>query len=338
MRVFIYEYTCAAAPAQPLAASLLAEGRAMLSAVAEDFRRVDGAGVVTLLGEDCTAEIGVPYRRAGAREEDVFRELAAAADYTLVIAPEFDGLLADRCRWVLEAGGRLLGPGRQAVELTADKLALSRLLERHRIPTPRCSEAAGVPDRRLRLPAVLKPRHGAGSQAVCLVRTWDELPACRERMHAEMPGAELLLQPLVAGQAASVAFLLGPRQEVALAPAAQHLSADRRFRYEGGTVPLPPELARRAVALGRRAVAAVPDLRGHVGVDLVLGAAGDGSADHVIEINPRLTTSYIGLRALCRANLAGLMLRVVRGEDVPEPTWESGPIRFRPDGTLVRAP
>src|SRR5690242_5542718 len=111
MRVFVYEYTCAAAPAQPLAASLIAEGRAMLSAVAEDFARVDGIDVVTLLGEGCTAEIGVSYQRAGTCEADAFRELAAAADYTLVIAPEFDGLLAERCRWVLDAGGRLLGPG-----------------------------------------------------------------------------------------------------------------------------------------------------------------------------------------------------------------------------------
>ena len=46
------------------------------------------------------------------------------------IAPEFDRILESRCRWVLEEGGRLLGPSPEAVALTADKLALAEHLER----------------------------------------------------------------------------------------------------------------------------------------------------------------------------------------------------------------
>src|SRR5262249_34011264 len=158
------------------------------------------------------------------------------------------------------------------------------------------------------------------SQATCLVTNWRDLGVWATRMAAELPGAELLLQPWVPGTAASVAFLLGPRQEIPLAPAAQLLSDDGRFRYLGGTAPLTPNLARRAVAVARNAIQAVPDLRGYVGVDLVLGDAADGSSDQVIEINPRLTTSYIGLRALARVNLAELMLHVIQGEPVEEPT------------------
>ncbi len=293
----------------------------MLTAVAQDLGRVEGVEVVTLPGA------GDP--------EQVFRELAAAADYTLVIAPEFDGILVDRCRWVLEAGGRLLGSLLAAVELTADKLALASALASAGIPTPPCFPVRGaLPP----FPAVLKPRYGAGSQGTCCVPRGEELSACLERTTAEMPGAEMLLQPLVAGQAASVAFLVGPRQQIALAPAAQHLSTDGRFRYEGGTVPLPPDLTRRAAALGLRAVRAVPGLRGYVGVDLVLGAAADGSADTVIEINPRLTTSYIGLRVLAMFNLVEALLRVVVGEPVAEPTWRPGPVRFYADGAVGGGP
>ena len=40
------------------------------------------------------------------------------------------------------------------------------------------------------------------------------------------------------------------------------------------------------------------------------------SGDRVIEINPRLTTSYVGLRALARFNLAEALLAVIRiGEE-----------------------
>jgi predicted ATP-grasp superfamily ATP-dependent carboligase len=308
MRLFIYEYTCARVGAD-LGHSLRSEGRAMLAAVLDDFRRVPGVETATLPAGETRAAI------AG---------LACSCDYTLLIAPEFDGLLAERCRWVEEAGGRLLGPSSSAVRLTADKLRLSRHLGAAGVPTPPCTRFPGPAP----FPAVLKPRDGAGSQATFLVRGPDELTRCRERAAAEGWRGELVLQPFVPGTAASVALLLGPGRCVPLLPAAQHLSDDGRFRYLGGRVPLPAGLGERAVSLAGRAVAAVPGLRGYVGVDLVLG-----DEDQVIEINPRLTTSYIGLRALADTNLAEAMLRVAGGEEV-SPRWREWAVEFRADGTV----
>ena len=58
-----------------------------------------------------------------------------------------------------------------------------------------------------------------------------------------------------------------------------------------------------------------------------------GEEDQVIEINPRLTTSYIGLRALAETNLAEAMLRVADGDDVVL-RWREGAVEFTADGTL----
>ncbi len=272
MRIFVYEYTCAQADASRTG-SLAAEGRAMLSAVLDDFRRIPGVEAVTLSGGD---------RRAA------FAELASRADYTLLIAPEFEGILAERCRWVEEAGGRLLGPARATVELTGDKLRLAEHLRAAGVATPACCplSASTIP-----LPAICKPRHGAGSQATFLIRAGDDLPACVARAAAEGWRGELLVQPYVTGVPVSVAFLIGRKACWPLVPARQHLSNDGRFRYRGGQVPLPGDLGRRAVELARRALEQIPGLFGFVGVDLVVG-----EVDQVIEINPRLTTSYVGLR------------------------------------------
>jgi predicted ATP-grasp superfamily ATP-dependent carboligase len=55
-------------------------------------------------------------------------------------------------------------------------------------------------------------------------------------------------------------------------------------------------------------VATLPTPLGYLGVDLVLGDDPSGADDRVIEINPRLTTSYVGLRAAALCNLAEAML------------------------------
>jgi predicted ATP-grasp superfamily ATP-dependent carboligase len=109
--------------------------------------------------------------------------------------------------------------------------------------------------------------------------------------------------------AASIALLCGPAGSVALPACRQILSDDGRFRYLGGSTPLAPALHSRAATLAQRALCALPTARGYVGFDLVLGEAEDGSQDVVIEVNPRLTTSYVGVRAATEVNVAGLLLQ-----------------------------
>jgi hypothetical protein len=258
------------------------------------------------------------------------------ADYVLVIAPESNELLATYCRWVEEANGRLLGPGSAAVQLTGDKLTLAAWLRARGVPTPECRlVTAGERTLPFPPPAVCKPRHGAGSQATFLIRDRSELSMSVAQARAEGCTDQLLIQPFADGQPASVAFLVGPLQLVPLLPAAQFISDDGRLRYLGGEIPLPPPWAERTRSLAARAVSSVPGLRGYVGVDLVLGSAEDGSADLVLEINPRLTTSYIGLRALARCNLAEAMLQMAQGVTIAAPAWRQATVRFTADGRIT---
>jgi predicted ATP-grasp superfamily ATP-dependent carboligase len=312
MHVFVYEHLCAtASPDAP--ESLLAEGRAMLSAVLDDLPRIPGVQVSTLLAPD--------------GQEASFRRLARTADWSLVIAPESDGCLADRCAWVEQEGGRLLGPSSTAVRLCADKLALADHFQRHVIPSPRCRLVADVAD--MPFPLVCKPRDGAGSQATFLTHNPEQLADAIARARREGWQGQLIAQPFVPGRPVSVSFLAGSAAVLALPAADQHLSVDGCFHYQGGTIPLPAEVDRRARRLAERAVCVVNSLFGYFGVDLVLGPDADGSADQVIEINPRLTSSYVGLRRLARFNLAEALLALAGGQGTPRMSWHPTPIAFR---------
>jgi predicted ATP-grasp superfamily ATP-dependent carboligase len=330
MNVFVYEFCCCRPATDATARALRAEGWAMLSALLRDLGRVPGVSAFTLLSEDFGSVPFAAQRVSAADEERLFRERAASADGTLLIAPESDGLLFERCRWTEEAGGRLLGPSAEAVRLTSDKLALAHHCASRGLPMPptfTLDEVLKAPVD-LSFPVVCKPRRGAGSQATYLIHDETEL---RRRANPES-----IMQPYIRGTPASVAFLVGPRQCLALPPAAQLLSSDGRFRYLGGQLPLPPALAERVQRLGQLAVAAVSGLRGYVGMDVVLGDAPDGSGDRLMEVNARLTTSYVGLRALCQSNLAEALLCVAAGTEAPELSWRGGTVFWKADGSVLQ--
>lgn len=308
-RVFVYEHICALGLGRDSASpehSLAVEGRAMLSAITADFAAVPGVEVVPF-----------PDDVPPADHADTFARLAASADWSLVIAPETGCVLEELASRVHSPGGKLLGPSPVAVFMAADKATAGVLWESSGVPTPRSFSSL----QEVRFPAVCKPRDGCGSEGVILIHSKDDLDALSRDPNR-------MAQEYVPGQPASVAFLIGPKQTIPLLPTFQHLSTDGRFRYRGGEAPIPPELAERAVRLGLQAIGCVPGLFGYVGVDLVLG-----ERDVAIEINPRLTTSYVGLRSLAETNLAGAILDVCEGRTV-EVKWRAGGVRWAADRTI----
>jgi len=335
MRIFLYEWVTGGGLVEEhgaLPASLLTEGAAMLSALAADFSAIEGAQVTVLQDlrlddlplPDC--EVVEVYSRSHHREE--LERLAAEADHTLVIAPEIDGILVQTNRWVRNAGGRLLGSSHEFVSLTADKYLTAQALKRAGVATPESQllEAdqeklpAGFP-----YPGVLKPVHGAGSQHTLLVASEHDTPPA-------YPWPQLL-ERYCLGTACSVAFLCGPAHRVALPACRQHLTSDGRFSYTGGSLLGDSDLTCRATALADRSLEVLPPALGYVGVDLVLGKAADGSEDFVIEINPRLTTSYVGLRSVSEDNLAAALLANASGV-FESPRFGNERIEFSTDGTI----
>ena len=297
MRILVCEYLCSGALADhPQATSLHTEGLAMLSAIVTDLSRCPDVELLAPLDAglryDWPVNLTIEPVAGPTQERAVFDRLLRQVDAALVIAPEFDDLLWQRRRMVEQRGVLLLGPSSDAVRLAGDKLLLSRVWLQAGIPTPECLPLPSqVPPGPL-FPSVLKPRHGAGSQATFLVTDRPALDSVLAQPGLDDWRGGFVLQPFVPGRPASVMLMIGPNDVTALPAAWQQLSNEGRFLYQGGEVPIPVAFNQRAQELARRAVAVVPGLCGLVGVDLILG-----ERDVVIEINPRLTTSYVGLRA-----------------------------------------
>lgn len=307
---------------------LLGEGFAMLDSIVEDFLRIyEVDEVVTIVSRTSLAalgpvmlerpgvtvrEVSCPSTSPGVPLEDLFDTSVADCDATLVIAPEFDQQLLSWTQRVLDRGGRLLGCDPEAVRLTADKLATASHLRACGLPTPRVRSVptdttTGLPGwvDTLRLPWVIKPRFGAGCGHTRLVRTArDATRVLEDRLDPvtlaedsviENAVPELVATEYVPGVSASVSCLVGSGRLDILTPGLQKIttSSTGHMRYEGGEIPLLPDAwNERACSLAKRTLETITGLRGFVGVDLVLGDAEDGSGDSVMEVNPRVTSSY----------------------------------------------
>ena len=146
-------------------------------------------------------------------------------------------------------------------------------------------------------------------------------------------------QRLVPGRPCSVAVL----NDEVLPAGEQDIRIDGqpgRLSYHGGTVPAADIDAAAVARLVEQVRAAVPGLRGWWGIDFVIPhdpfPPGDPAANRdpvLIEVNPRLTTSYLGYRALARDNLAERLLFPER--PFPPIRWKGGTARFTKDGRVT---
>ena len=344
MRVLVYEFLCATAADLP--ASLAAEGRAMLVAAAEDFTRLDGVEVVTVwsdsLGPHPFGSAVYVERRAGGAAicRDELQQIAGRCAAAFVVAPECDGILAEHQRWISETGCRWLGCSFEAISLCTDKWLLAKHLAERGVPVipTELSELESEAPEESSFPLVIKPRDGAGSQATYLINSSKQYRELLPRLRAEpmlvKPGrGAAICQPFVAGTAVSVAVLISGdgRIRIPFPVCQQHLSDDGRFQYRGGRVPAGIEDAATVQRVAVDACREVSGLHGYVGVDAVISNANPQSPV-IVEINPRLTTSYLGYRALAAENLAPWLM----GDAVKAPRWDSLALEFDATGATRR--
>ena len=320
----------------------------MLWAIVDDLLRILGCEVATTLDVRLADEA---RSRGSARcdivtvtdsgeERRQFDRLASSSDAVLVVAPETDGQLAERVRRVRSLGIRTLNCSPAAIELCGDKLRLAEHLERHAlatIPTAPADWSRHEPPPSHNESWVIKPRDGAGSWLTFRIRSNSRDDWHRAAFAYEQAGAQhkALIQPFVAGQPLSVGCLCHSNGEVEVFPIG-HQRLSNEFVYLGGSIPadipLVTEIALRKLVLS--ACATIPGLSGPIGFDLLLPEA-DPSQPLIVEINPRLTTSYVGYRQLSANNLAERWLRVaglLPNSNPSSPSWSSTRIEFDSNG------
>lgn len=311
MRLLVYEHvTGGGMLSQSPPASLVREADLMLRALLRDFAN-QPVTLLTTRDPRLPPLEGVATLVPTAQEDGtaLFSRALDQVDAAWPTAPETDGILESLARLTLMRGRVLVGCRPDAIAVAASKARTAATLAAAGIAAvPTFTSPDQVPD--WPGPWVVKPDDGAGSDDTRRVADWTE---ARMRLTAR-PG-HYVAQPWLAGVPLSLSLLCQGAGMELLAVNRQRVTiAAGVVRLEGLEVNAEPDADGRHLALARRIRDALPGLLGYVGVDLLATEHGPV----VLEINPRLTTSYCALRAARGVNVgARAFAAAVGATDIP---------------------
>lgn len=241
----------------------------------------------------------------------VWSRCIADADAVWPIAPESGGTLSRLTELANRQHKILLGCPLEAVNLAASKYATYQVLRQAEICTVPTYRLANWPQHSTNT-WVAKPDDGVGcedsgyfeSSAALL----DWMKQGRQNTH--------IIQPYHKGVPASISMLCKQGQAWLLSCNKQKITLESgKFTYTGSVLNGMADHWEAFEAIARKIATAIPGLAGYVGVDLIV----DSERIHVLEINPRLTTSYAGLHEAMSCNSARLVIDLLYNKDFQFP-------------------
>ncbi|PPD19445.1 MAG: ATP-dependent carboxylate-amine ligase [Methylomonas sp.] len=333
MKLLVFEYICGGGLAgQDLPSTLAAEGRLMLQAVLDDLSRLAEIDVTVLVDARLALPVSARMACVTVTATDDYRHILsqqlAHCDVFLPIAPESDGVLHQLGKLPSTLGKPALLSPTATIALCGDKLATLQQLARHGVVV---AETRNLTPEMPWPQVVIKPIDGAGCQGSGLITDPDAY-----RSHCQtLEPAQWIVQPWLSGQAMSLSCLFQQGQGWLLSVNRQHVVIEQgRFRLDGCDVNCVPRHDYNHLVA--RIAQAMPGLWGYVGIDLIESDIENSPANYpVLEINPRLTTSYVGIYQATGINVIEQMLLMRDGVSPKLAKAGGSPVRVTVEG---RAP
>jgi tyramine---L-glutamate ligase len=328
MKILIFEYiTGGGFNRQELPDSLANEGRLMLQALLDNFRSCaehgKGIAVVVMLDHRVNDSINtdgfdtvIINPEQNSHEE--FARLALHCDAAWPIAPEFDGILQTLCQLVELSGKRLLTSPAGAIAITGNKFNTYQHLIQHDIATvptrmfitDTLQSAQTLVELNAANPTckaeewLVKPVDGAGSADSYILTDQLDFEQIRSQQ------GHYVIQPHIQGKKTSLSCLFKRGSGWLVCVNLQQFEIiNQQYHLSKIVVNLDSDLSGYQ-GLVDTIAKALPELWGYVGIDLI------ETPDDilVLEINPRLTTSFVGINAALGINIAENVLQLLAGK------------------------
>jgi predicted ATP-grasp superfamily ATP-dependent carboligase len=312
MRLFISEYITGGGLAHdPLPESLKQEGLMMLKALVHDCQQIDNCEITLTMDSriQCKFErVDIIQVDHNSNYIDILQKHAVKHDKTWVIAPESEGVLADIIEFLAQQKVTTVNSNLESIRACSDKQLCDSHLTNHGVNT-----IARLADHELQNyqeAVIVKRRDGAGCED--MKKCPSGLAALEYMSGFDMCAEAWYVQPYIEGEHKSLSL-------ICINGKAKVLSCNTQVISFEGAVQLISCITNDGVigedieALANDIASAFPGLKGYVGVDLLENHTGR----YVIDVNPRLTSSYVGLKQCLIDNPAQLCVQLCETDRLP---------------------
>jgi len=317
MKLFIYEHiTSGALIDEPLPTSLAREGDDMLTAIVQDLSQLSNIELIILRDTRLKPLLNIPNSIISTIENSIsfkrtYLDAINNADLVLPIAPETDGVLSQILQEISNSNTPLLASQVSATQVCSDKYLCHQKLTKNDLNSPITIKASDWSLKPFTSSAgyIVKPRDGAGCMNTYFIADSSSLNSWLESHSDDI--ANMVIQPYIEGLAISLSVLSDHSDSRVLAINTQYIHHDNdKLFFLGSTVNGVNESdfsLSQASIIATKIQQAIPGLWGFIGIDLII----HHNALFIIDINPRLTTSYIGLKQSLDANPAQLLFTMM---------------------------
>lgn len=331
MNLLIFEYFCGGGRSNyTLNDNLIQEARALLSQLLIDFAKLKEFNITTSLDIRAIKKLDKRaiqnkfpaqnrvFIKKPKKDLELFTSLLdyQQHDAALIIAPETNDILANLTALAENKGLIILGPNSNTIKILGDKWFSYLLFKQNNISQPKTYLLKNntpteikelIKKEQLSFPLCLKPRDGFASEILYL-NSWDN-----HKSFSPYLERNLILQEFITGSTASISLLKNSQQTTFLSLNLQ--KTNENFSYIGGEIGVNHPLKKQIVTQLNNTLTSFSGLKGYLGVDLILKEENF----FFLEVNPRLTSSYIGLTAALKEyNLAQLIVDASLDRTLPQ--------------------
>ena len=238
----------------------------------------------------------------------IWQAQIAEADAVFLIAPETDGLLHYLTQMATLQSKLVLGCGLDSIVTTSDKMATYLVLKLAGIATISTfyvdywmeHEALNK-----QITWLAKPNDGAGCEATMC---FDNAENLMHWLTQNKKQSSHIIQPFVMGTPASISCVMHQGRAQLLSCNKQIIDINNHaLSFKGVLVNGMCEHWQAFQQIANQIAAAFSSLAGYVGIDVIV----QHDKIFVVEINPRLSISYAGLRESIGANPAELIINTL---------------------------
>jgi predicted ATP-grasp superfamily ATP-dependent carboligase len=317
LKLLIYEHISGGGCAgEEISPSFLSEGFGMLRTIMSDLKTESHKIITTIDSRlkyfnaflDCD-EISTVSSQSELRK--IFKKTSKMVDAFYIIAPESNNILEEKINELKDNGAASLNSEVNAIRKASNKMQVYKKLKENNISTPKTIKVKIKEDRKLikkfledfNFPLIVKPLEGVSCCGLSIVKSKSEIEGAIRKISREAYGRYFLAQEYVPGIPISVSLISTGREVLPITVNKQNIvlkPPSTPSTYLGGLTPFNSAWSETAFQIAQKTVKLIDGLKGYIGVDMILGSSGP----MVVDINPRLTTSYVGLSKVADFNPA----------------------------------